>query len=62
MVSYLGPYGEDWLTPINSFWIGIFTGAFILVTNNGYGYGTTSVGLRQPWSADVFLCWKVAVY
>ncbi len=25
-----------------------------------YGYGTTSVGSRQPWSADVFLYQKAA--
>ncbi len=25
-----------------------------------YGYGTTSVGSRQPWTAEVFLCWKAA--
>ncbi len=25
-----------------------------------YGYGTTSVGSRKPWSVDVFLCRKAA--
>ncbi len=25
-----------------------------------YGYGTTSVGSRKPWSVDMFLCRKTA--
>ncbi len=25
-----------------------------------YGYGMTLGGSRQPWRADMFLCWKAA--
>ncbi len=33
---------------------------YVTICILSYGYGTTSVGSTQPWSADVFLCRKAA--
>ncbi len=34
--------------------------SYVTVCVLSYGFGTTSVGSRQPWSADVFLYRKAA--